>query len=333
MRERARKGLAEATEPKNVVIFAPSDVQALEVASVMDVFNEANTQAGSTLYTMTFVAERRDLIRCASGLRVAPDLSIDDPLPALGPDTLLVAGSYGVPDEPSDAVVAWLRAHSHSARRYGAVCTGAFLVGMTGLLDGRHVTTHWSYAEELRERFPSAHVEPDSIFIRDGPLFTSAGVSACIDLALALVEEDHGRDLAVAVGRHMVMYLKRPGGQSQFSAPLAAQAKAQSPIARVQAWVLDHPEDELSLSMLADRAGMSRRNFSRVFRAETGLSPAAYVEQVRLDRARQLLEDTPLPLDRVATQSGLGTAASARRVFLRRLGISPKQYRDRLKLG
>ena len=323
--------MVEPTQPKHVVIFAPPDVHALEIASVMDVFNEANTQAGSALYNMTVVAERRDTIRSASGLRLAPDLSIDDPMP--GADTLLVAGSYGVPDTPSDVVVAWLRARSESARRYGAVCTGAFLIGATGLIDGRHVTTHWYYADELHKRFPFAHVEPDSIFIRDGRLFTSAGVSACIDLALALIEEDHGRKLAVSVARHMVMYLKRPGGQSQFSVPLAAQARTQSPVARVQSWVLDHPEEDLSLSVLANRAGMSPRNFSRVFRAETGLSPAVYVEQVRMDRARQLLEDTALPLDYVATQSGLGTAASARRVFLRRLGISLRQYRDRFKLG
>lgn len=320
------------TLPRNIVIFAPADVHALEIASVMDVFNEANAQSDPTiLYTMTFVAERRDPIRCASGLRIVPDLSIADPVPDA--DTLLVAGSYDVPAAPSDAVVAWLRKGSASARRYGAVCTGTFLIGAAGLIDGRAVTTHWYYADELRARFPCARVDADSIFVRDGPLFTSAGVSACIDLALALIEEDHGRDLAVAVARDMVMYLKRPGGQSQYSVPLAAQARTQSPIARLQAWILDHPEEDLSLSILASRAAMSPRNLSRVFRSETGLSPATYVEQVRMDKARRLLEETSLSLDQVAKQSGLGTAASARRIFLRRLGISLQQYRDRFKLG
>lgn len=318
--------------PKDVVIFAPADVHALEIASVMDVFNEANALAGSrTLYTMTFVAERRDTIRCASGLRVVPDISIDDPAPDA--DTLIVAGSYEVPHAPSDAVVDWLRQRSRSARRHGAVCTGTFLIGAAGLIDGRKVTTHWYYADELRARFPSARVDSDSIFIRDGPLFTSAGVSACIDLALELIEEDHGRDLAVAVARHMVMYLKRPGGQSQYSVPLASQARAKSPIARVQRRILDEPEQGLTLTSLASHAAMSPRNFSRVFRSETGLSPAAYVEQVRMDKARRLLEETSLPLDQVAQQSGLKTAASARRTFLRRLGISLRQYRDRFKLG
>ena len=320
------------TAPRNVVLFAPSDVHALEIACVMDVFNEANTQAGSAaLYTMKLVAERRDIIRCASGLRLIPDLSIDDPAPDA--DTLVVAGSYGLPSTPSEAVVHWLRQHSSSARRHGSVCTGTFLLGAAGLIDQRTVTTHWSYAEELKARYPSARVDADSIFIRDGALFTSAGVSACIDLALALIEEDHGRDLAVAVARHMVVYLKRPGGQSQFSVPLSAQARTRSPIARVQTWILDHLEEKLNLSTLASHAAMSPRNFSRVFRCETGLSPAAYVEQVRMDKARRLLEETSLPLDQVAKQSGLGTAASARRVFLRRLGISLRQYRDRFKLG
>jgi transcriptional regulator GlxA family with amidase domain len=147
------------------------------------------------------------------------------------------------------------------------------------------------------------------------------------------VEEDHGRDLAIAVARHMVIYLKRPGGQSQYSAPLAAQANVGSPIARVQTWILEHPEEKLSLSDLASLSAMSPRNFSRVFRTETGMSPAAYVEQVRMDKARRLLEETPLSLDKIAHLSGLGSAASARRVFLRQLGISLRQYRDGFKLG
>ena len=322
----------ENLRSRAVLVFAPADGHALEIASVMDVFNEANAQAGSPpLYTTTLVAERREAIRCASGLKLIPDLSIDDAAPEA--DTLIVAGTHGVPGLPSHAVIAWLRQRGPAARRYGAVCTGTFLIGAAGLIDGRNVTTHWHYAEDLRARFPAARVDADKIFIRDGPLFTSAGVSACIDLALALVEEDHGRDLAVSVARHMVMYLKRPGGQSQYSVPLAAQARTRSPIARVQAWILDHPERDLSVSTLASHAAMSPRNFSRVFRSETGLSPATYVEQVRMDQARRLLEDTALPLDQVAKQSGLGTAGSARRVFLRRLGISLRDYRDRFMLG
>jgi transcriptional regulator GlxA family with amidase domain len=322
----------ETAMRRDVMIFVPADVHGLEIASVMDVFNEANTQAGSAiLYTMTLVAERRETIQCASGLRIVPDRSIDDIMSAA--DTLIVAGSYGMPATPSAAVIGWLRHGCASARRYGSVCTGAFLLGAAGLIDGHGVTTHWAYADQLRTRFPSSRVDPDRIFIRDGPLFTSAGVSACIDLALALVEEDHGRDLAVAVARYLVMYLKRPGGQSQFSLALTAQAPGGSPIARAQDWILNHPEARLSLRALAGHVAMSPRNFSRLFRQQTGLSPAAYVEQVRLEKARRLLEDSSLRLDQVARQSGLGTAASARRAFLRRLGISLKEYRDRFKLG
>jgi transcriptional regulator GlxA family with amidase domain len=328
----ARHAKPVTTAPRNVVIFVPTDVHGLEVAGVMDVFNEANTQAKSaTLYTMTLVSERPETIRCASGLKIIPDRSINDLMPAA--DTLIVAGSYGIPDTPSAAVINWLQHGCASATRYGAVCTGAFLLGAAGLIDGHSVTTHWSYADQLRTHFPLSRVDPDRIFIRDGPLFTSAGVSACIDLALALIEEDHGRALAVAVARYMVMYLKRPGGQSQYSVPLAAQAAAQSPIARAQDWILNHPEETLNLRALARHVAMSPRNFSRVFRQETGLSPAVYIEQVRLDTARRLLEATSVALDQVAKQSGLGTADSARRTFQRRLGISLKEYRDRFKLS
>jgi transcriptional regulator GlxA family with amidase domain len=302
------------------------------MASVMDVFHEANAQAAlDRLYATTLVAERRDAFRSSSGLCVIPDVSIRDLSPAA--DTLIVAGSYGVPRPPSEAVIAWLQDRSASARRYGAVCTGSFLIGAAGLIDGRAVTTHWAHADELRARFPSARVDQDRIFIRDGPLFTSAGASACIDLALALVEEDHGRDLALAVARYMVMYLKRPGGQSQYSTPLRAQATIRSPIARAQTLILNHPEADLSLSALARHVAMSPRNFSRVFRIESTLTPGAYVEQVRVDKARRLLEETSLSLDQVARQSGLGAAASARRIFLRRLGVSLRDYRDRFRLG
>ena len=318
--------------PRALVIFAPADAHALEIASVMDVFNEANAQAGSApLYTMTLVAERREAIRCASGLKLIPDLSIDDATPEA--DTLIVAGTYGVPGIPSHAVVTWLRKRGPASRRYGAVCTGTFLIGAAGLIDGCHVTTHWYYADDLRARFPAARVDADKIFIRDGPLFTSAGVSACIDLALSLVEEDHGRDLAVSVARHMVMYLKRPGGQSQYSVPLAAQARTRSPIARIQAWILDHPERDLSISTLASHAAMSPRNFSRVFRSETGLSPATYVEQVRMDKARRLLEDTSCHSirwrNKAASALPVRPAASSCDASGSRFG----SYRDRFMLG
>ncbi len=197
------------------------------------------------------------------------------------------------------------------------------------MIDGRRVTTHWDYVDELSVRCPAAQIEPDAIFVRDGPLFTSAGVTAAIDLALALIEEDHGRGLALAIARHMVIYLKRPGGQSQFSTHLIEQSNRRTPIAKVQHWAAEHPEAELGTAALAAHAAMSPRNFTRIFRQEAGVTPAEFVERLRIDTARRLLEETALPLATVARASGLGTTASARRAFLRRLGITMRQYRER----
>lgn len=312
---------------RSVTIFAPADVHSLEISAVMDTFFEANRRQGDALYEVCVVAETDQPIRCASGLRIVPDRTIRDALAVS--DTFVVTGSYGVPSRPSEAVLTWIRGQARSARRRGAVCTGTFLIGDAGLIDGRRVTTHWNYLQELTARFPRSRIEADAIFVRDGALFTSAGVTAAIDLALALIEEDHGRDLALAVARHMVIYLKRPGGQSQFSAHLAAQFSQRTPIETVQRWAAQHPDADLSTTGLAARAAMSPRNFTRIFRQDTGMTPAEFVERLRIDAARRLLEETSLPLATVARASGLGTATSARRAFLRRLGITMRQYRER----
>jgi transcriptional regulator GlxA family with amidase domain len=314
-------------DTRNVTIFAPADVHSLEISGVMDAFHEANRHYGHTLYELCVVAETQDPIRCASGLRIVPDHTIDDAPAAL--DTLVVTGSYGVPKTPGAAVLAWIGDQAGAARRHGAVCTGTFLIGDAGLIEGRRVTTHWAYVDDLAARFPAAQIEADAIFIRDGALFTSAGVTAAIDLALALIEEDHGRDLALTIARHMVIYLKRPGGQSQFSAHLVAQSNRRTPIEDLMRWAAEHPDANLSINELAARAAMSPRNFTRIFRQETSVTPAEFVERLRIDAARRLLEDTSLPLATVARASGLGTAASARRAFLRRLGITMRQYRAR----
>jgi transcriptional regulator GlxA family with amidase domain len=312
---------------RGVILFAPVDVHSLEISGVMDAFHEANRQHGATLYDVCVAAESAEAIRCASGLRIMPDRTIEDAPAAC--DTFIVTGSYGVPGPPSEAVTSWIGEQAHAARRYGAVCTGTFLIGAAGLIDGRRVTTHWDYATDLAARFPTAEIDPEAIFVRDGALFTSAGVTAAIDLALALIEEDHGRDLALAIARHMVIYLKRPGGQSQFSAHLMAQISQRTPIESVQRWAADHPDADLSTAALAARAAMSARNFTRIFRQETTTTPADFVERLRVDAARRMLEETSLPLASVARASGLGTAASARRAFLRRLGITMRQYRAR----
>jgi transcriptional regulator GlxA family with amidase domain len=212
-------------------------------------------------------------------------------------------------------------------RRYGSVCTGVFFLAAAGLLDGRRVTTHWECADKLRNDFPNLVVDDNQIFIRDGSLCTTAGVTAGMDLALALVEEDFGRELALIVARYMVMFLKRPGGQSQFSAHLAAQMSGRSQIQQAQEYVLENLSADLSVDVLAQRAGMSTRNFARVFRRDVKLTPAGFVDAARIDSARRMLADTKFPLQRIARACGFGNLNTMRRVFVRNLGVAPLDYR------
>jgi transcriptional regulator GlxA family with amidase domain len=302
---------------KLICFFVLPGGEALEFAGPSDVFEEANRQAGRRVYDLRFVSEEPRPIACLSGLRFVPDRTIhdaDEPI-----DTLIVTGARDPFGPTSPALIDWLQRQAPKTRRYGAVCTGAFLLGAAGLLDNKHVTTHWQFAPALAEAFPSAIVEPDRIFVRDGPVFTSAGVSAGIDLALALVEEDLGRTAALAVARWLVMFLKRPGGQSQFSIQLAAQTASRTPILEVQQWIRDNPRARLSVRELAQRASMTERSFARVFRNETGITPADFVEATRVDAARRLLEETNLPLQRVASVCGFGRTEALRRAFLRQL--------------
>jgi transcriptional regulator GlxA family with amidase domain len=314
-----------------VAIFAPPDAHSLALAGPLDVFAEANQQLsvpGS--YEIAVVAIDRNPVLCASGLRVLPDRTVADP--DAGIDTLMVAGPRGLPGhDPDPAVVAWLRRSAPRVRRYGAVCTGTFLLGAAGLLDGRRATTHWRYAAALAAAYPAAVVEPDRIFVRDGPMFTSAGVAAGIDLALALVEEDHGPALARAVARELVMFLNRPGGQSHYGAQIAAQIAGRSTIQNVLAWIVENPSGEATVASLAARAGMSERNFARVFSRETGMTPADFVQATRIDTARRLLEETALPLKRISLLSGFADAGSLRRAFVRRQGTLPLDYRRRFR--
>lgn len=312
-----------------VVIFSPSNVHSLELAGLMDVFAEANDRVGERFYEVSIVAENDQPILCNSGLRVLPD-SAYLASPA-NPDTLLVAGSVGVPPAPSGGVIDWLTRLAPQTRRYGSVCTGAFLLGDAGLLGGRRVTTHWQFAALLAQRFPEAKVDGDRVFVRDGALVTSAGSSAAIDLALALVEEDLGRDVSLHVARRLVVFLKRPGDQSQFSVHLAAQAVDRSRLHSVQQYILNHPAADLSTNALAKIAAMSPRNFTRVFTQEVGISPSDYVDQTRIDVARYLLEGSWLSIDAIAAKSGFGSARAMRRAFLAHIGVTPSEYRDRFR--
>jgi transcriptional regulator GlxA family with amidase domain len=198
-----------------------------------------------------------------------------------------------------------------------------------GLLKGRRATTHWGSCGRLARRYPDVHVEADRIFVREGPISTSAGVTAGMDLALAMVEEDHGREVALAVARELVMFLRRPGGQAQFSAQLAVQFAERAPLTDLQAYILDHPREDLSVATLARRVTMSPRNFARVFTNEVGMTPARFVTTVRVETARRLLEETSDDLERICSRSGFGTTEAMRRTFLRTVGVPPSRYRER----
>jgi transcriptional regulator GlxA family with amidase domain len=312
-----------------IVIFVPADVHSLELAGLMDVFAEANARAGKVFYDVAVVAEHVGTLRCASGLRVLPDHPFDAYPDS--PDTLLVAGSVGVPQRPGRQVIDWLTRMAPQTRRYGSVCTGAFVLGEAGLLEGRRVTTHWQFASLLAERFPAARVEGDRVFVRDGAMITSAGSSAAIDLGLSLVEEDLGREVALYVARRLVVFLKRPGDQSQFSVHLAAQAIDRSRLYNVQQYVLNHPAADLSVPALAKIAAMSARNFTRVFSHEVGISPSDYVDLTRVDVARFLLEGSRQSIASIAERSGFGSARAMRRAFLAHVGVLPSDYRDRFR--
>mgnify|MGYP001331389699 CR=1 FL=1 len=313
-----------------VTIFAPGNVHLLEVAGVYDALFEANCKMDSGQpYRVRLVTEQGTPARSASGVVYMPDADIRQASQSC--DTLIVAGPYGVPAIPSEGATRWLQDQAKQARRYGSVCTGAFLLAHAGLLSGRRVTTHWQYAGRLAAEFPDIQVEPDRIFVRDGPVFSSAGVAAAIDLAFSLIEEDHGRALALWVARRLVVFLKRPGGQSQFSEALSAQTAATSPIDRIRLHILENPRADLSLSALAGVAGVSPRHLSRLFHEQLSISPADYVELTRIDIARRLLEDSPTPIKTVTYASGFGSTATLRRAFLRRIGITPLEYRVRFQ--
>jgi transcriptional regulator GlxA family with amidase domain len=313
-----------------ITIFAPPNVHLLEIAGVRDALFEANCKMRSGQpYRVRLVTEQGTPTESASGVKFIPDASVRE---ATQPsDTLIAVGPYGVPDRLSEDVTHWLREQAKQSRRYGSTCTGAFLLARAGLLSGRRVTTHWEYAQRLAAEYPDIRVEPDRIFVRDGPVFSSAGVAAAIDLAFSLIEEDHGRALALWVARRLVVFLKRPGGQSQFSATLTAQTAATSPIDRIRLHILENPRSDLGLAALAKVAGVSPRHLSRLFHAELGMSLATYVELTRIDIARRLLEDSISPIKMIAYAAGFGSTTTLRRAFLRSIGVTPLQYRHRFQ--
>jgi len=314
---------------RRIVLLGFDEVQSLDIVGPLEVFDAAERlRPGSYAHEVVSLDGRA--FSTSSGLAITPAGSLGH---RLGPiDTLVVPGGIGVRAATRDvALVASIADAAARSRRVASVCTGAFLLAAAGLLDGRRATTHWASAGSLAKRYPTVDVEPDSIFVQDGRLWTSAGVTAGIDLALALVEQDCGRETSLEVARWLIVFAKRPGGQAQFSAPLTAQLAERHPIRAAQELVRAHPESDLTVEALAAHAHMSVRGFARAFRREVGATPAVYVETVRVERATQMIETTGLALEQVATSCGFGTVETLRRAFRRRLGVSPSQYRDRFR--
>lgn len=311
-----------------VIVVFPG-FQLLDLAGPADVFGTASLLAPDGGYTIEVVAPRAGAVTAGNGITVTAGAlgEVSGPI-----DTLMVAGGLSVPEQVKDEeLVSRVTALARSAVRVASVCNGAFLLAEAGLLERRRATTHWLAAHELRSRYSGVEVDADPLYIEDGNVWTSAGVLAGVDLALALVARDHGHDLARDVARGLVVYLHRPGGQSQFSTPMRALTPRSEPLRELQAYIDGHPADDLSVPALARRAGMSERHFSRVFTQQTGLSPGRYVERSRADAARRLLEVTDHPMDTVARESGLGTAETLYRVFRRHWRISPGDHRRRFQ--
>jgi transcriptional regulator GlxA family with amidase domain len=319
---------------RQVAILVYPGVQSLDVTGPLEVFAAAQQLIELTArtepgYEIRSVSADGAPLRCSSGLTLVPDLRLSDAPTKL--DTLIVAGGSGHREAAADkTTLEWISRTASRSRRTASVCTGAFLLAGAGLLAGRRATTHWASADELARLHPDVHVDAEPIFLRDGPIWTSAGVTSGMDLALALVEEDLDREAALTIARHLVLFLRRPGNQSQFSAPLAARPTRES-LREVQRGVIEDISAAHTVEAMAAAANMSTRHFARAFRAETGLTPARYVERVRLEAARRRLEETLEPVAAVAASCGFGTAETMRRSFLRALGVAPAEYRRRFR--
>jgi transcriptional regulator GlxA family with amidase domain len=315
-------------------MLAFPDVQILDVIGPLEVFARTSRllreQHGRSreAYSVEILGLKRGAFRASSGLRLYADHALGEV--DRGIDTLMIAGGIGVQKCCTQApVLRFLRKQAKTVRRLASICTGAFLLAEAGLLSGRRATTHWGSCADLARRFPDVAVEPDTLFVQDGSVYTAAGVTAGMDLALALVEDDHGRDVALGVARALVMFLKRPGGQAQFSAQLSHQLAEREPLRDLQTYILEHPQGDLSVETLARRMGMSPRNFARVFTREVGTTPARFVTDVRVETSRRLLEESSDDLETISSLSGHGTPESMRRAFLRTVGVSPSRYRER----
>lgn len=305
--------------------------QLLDIAGVSDAFAEVKVLSGGACeYEVLTIGTTRGPVRSSSGLTVMPDRTIFDPCPQF--DTVIIPGGLGVFDVLEDStLINWLTAQGSACRRLGAICNGVFAVGATGLINSKTVTTHWMDASQLAAMFPKAIVEPDRIYVKDGSLYTTAGVTAGIDLSLALVEEDFGKKMALDVAKYLIVYLRRAGGQSQFSPLLEIQAGIDSQVAAIQEFILKNLHENHTLVSIAEKAHMSPRNLSRIFSKECGVTLMSFLSAARIDAARRYLESSDLAIKEIARRCGFNSADSLRRIFCNRLQISPFEYRQRFR--
>jgi transcriptional regulator GlxA family with amidase domain len=310
-------------------VVAVEGAQCLDVLGPVEVLHSAATHSQAAGYQIQIVARGGGPVTFSNGVAIAAE-PLPDPPPRH--DTLLVAGGRGARSAvDDDELIAWIAKASARARRTASICTGAYLLAEAGLLAGRRATTHWRWCDGLAARHPDVTIDADALYVRDGHVWTSAGITAGIDMTLALVEDDVGGDVALSVARELVVFLKRPGGQAQFSHALAAQQAANPALRELQAWIAGHLHEDLSIAALAERANLTERSFSRAFHREIGQTPAAYVEGLRIEQARMLLEDGAESLEAVAQSTGFHSAEVLRRAFRRRVGVSPAAYRERFR--
>jgi transcriptional regulator GlxA family with amidase domain len=318
-----------ATARRKVALVGYRGVQSLDIVGPFEVFSMANRYGDPGAYEVILASPRGGDIICNSGLQLAGSVALDD-LPS-DLDTILIAGGSNdaLREVADEHLLSWLNERTQTSRRIGSVCSGAYVLAAAGVLDGRRATTHWDFCDEMRKFRPAVSLEPDAIFVADPPFYTSAGITAGIDLCLALVEADQGPQVALRIARNLVLFMRRPGGQTQYSAGLNVQAAATPRLRQLIADISADPSGDLSVPQLAERAAMSERTFSRVFQKETGVGPAAFVELARLNRAKALLETSDWPLARVAERAGFGSVEALHRAFNKRVKATPGEYRER----
>jgi transcriptional regulator GlxA family with amidase domain len=320
------------TSGRRLVLLVVPPVRELDLVAIVDVFASANRLLSEEQRYQIEIATtaREKSIEGMQGLQFVGGRHFSEIKSPI--DTLLIPGGEGIETtDPGPDVVSWLTQSATRCRRVGSICTGAFLLAQAGLLNGRRATTHWAFAKELAARFPAVKVDPEPIWIRDGHFYSSAGVTSGIDLSLALLEEDHGRRIALEVARTLVVFLCRPGNQAQFSVSLQEQTTEHRPLRDLQIWILENLNKDLSIPNLASHVAMSERNFQRVFRREVGKSAGRYVDEVRIEAVRRKLERSTHSLDEIAAACGFGSADVMGRSFQRHLHTTPAEYRARFR--